>query len=232
MDRRVSRQEGLSLIEVLITLLVMSLVLGIILPIASRSVLSNLSLGERALSTGNADVAEILFRRLLTSAIAPAPAYAKRPTTVTGDAERARLSVAAGGARPCGSDVSADVELLIRRDGAGGRLLCVAGDQEVEWLRWSGGAATFSYSPDGQEWSSRWEPRDARASSDEVEAVLRPDADRPFLRFSLSPNLNASGAPQAPHFWTERVGILLESPVELQLIEREGASATVRLPEP
>jgi prepilin-type N-terminal cleavage/methylation domain-containing protein len=223
-----SREDGLSLIEVLVALLIMSLALGIILPIASRSVISNLTLGERALSAGNADVSEVLFRRVLASAVAPGPDYRKRPTTVTGDAEQARLFAPAGGARPCGSAISADVELVIRKVDGGGRLVCLAGDEEVELFRWSAGAGAFSYSPNGKDWSSSWEPRDVRAPSGEIEAVVVPAVDRPFLRFSVT----APGAPQRSFFWIERVGVMLERPLDPRFLEPEGASSTVRLPEP
>ena len=226
--RGCSREDGLSLIEVLVALLVMSLALGIILPIASRSVTSNLSLGERALSTGNADVAEILFRRVLTSAIAPRPTFGKRPTTIRGDDMQAHFFAPAGGSQPCGSNVGAEVDLVIRPRDRGGSLVCLAGGGEVELLRWSTGVGAFSYSPDGKEWSSSWDALDVRPPSNEPEAIVVPAVDRPLLRFSLT----AEGAPQGSLVWMERVGVLLERPLDPRFLEPEGASSTVRLPEP
>lgn len=153
------KTEGFSVLEAIIALLVASLILSVILPIASRSVGDNLRVGMRGLDAVAASIEESAFRGLAAAAV-PAPSQPFRPAIremLSGRATQIDMTAMAPQVTLCvpQGEIAA-VTLAIEQQGDAGRLVCRTEGGERELMRWSQGVASFAYSLDGGAWSDIW----------------------------------------------------------------------------
>lgn len=198
--RRVNstQRSGFSIIEAIIVLLIASLILSVVLPTVSRAVSDNLRIGMRGLDNFSLSIAESSLRRLAAATVSPPPVPLEPASlnTVSGDNSRAKFHVLSTEAVPCARRGQlTEVRLAIEAASPGGRLICEAGGEVKEIIRWEEGAASFSYSLDGREWASAWPRAEsglaARADelADLLEVPRRASVVAPLLRFIISDSL-------------------------------------------
>lgn len=198
--RRVSstQRSGFSIIEAIIVLLIASLILSVVLPTVSRAVSDNLRIGMRGLDSFSLSIAETSLRRLAAATVSPPLVPLEPPSldTVSGDSSRAEFHVLPTEAVPCARRGQLTVvRLAIEAASPGGRLICEAGGEVKEIIRWEEGAASFSYSLDGREWANAWPPAESGLASrtdepaDLLQVPRRASVVAPLLRFSISDSL-------------------------------------------
>ena len=211
---------GFSVLEAIIALLVASLILSVILPIASRSVSDNLRIGMRGLDAVALSIEESAFRGLASAAV-PAPTLPFRPAprdmlsgspaeiVMTAMAPQQTLCV------PQGELVA--VKLTIEQQGEAGRLVCRIDERERELMRWEEGEASFAYSLDGGAWSKIWPIAPATGSdAPQLGATQLSTIKAPRVRFILM----KAGRPSFS--WIAAFGYL--RPVQYQLDDMTSAS--------
>ncbi|GEM_PF-2214464 len=199
------KKYGFSLLEAIIILVVASLVLSVILPLASRTIRDNLRIGVAGLRSVDESLSEDVLRRLGGAVITPIVASGRPPavTTAEGSDRRLRITVLPDRDLPCAAAFHEQIiELRLESAGASGRLICVpiTGLEElevrsdvvsVEIFRWRGGFASFQYSENGQAWSKNWPLPHRRVSlEDDIQRVFASDeiigllpVSSPRLRF-------------------------------------------------
>lgn len=158
------RQAGFSLMEAIIALVIASMVLSAILPVASRSVTDNIRIGMKGLDAFSMSIDEQAFRSLADASVAPPTEPLKPP---------ARTTVAAGDAKgfdldatspvtlrcvPAGESVAVRIGIEPAADGKGGSLVCASGaGLRRDLMVWTDDSvASLSYSEDGRVWTPVW----------------------------------------------------------------------------
>jgi len=204
---------GFSVLEAIIALLVASLILSVILPIASRSVGDNLRIGMHGLDAVALSIEESAFRGLASAAV-PAPTLPFRPAPLDmlsgSPAEIVMTAMAPQQTLCVPQGELAAVTLTIEQQGEAGRLVCRTEERERELMRWNEGEASFAYSLDGGAWSSIW-PIAPAAESDAplLGATQLATIKAPRVRFTLM----KAGRPSFS--WIAAFGYL--RPVQYQL---------------
>ena len=195
-DRR-NGEEGLSLIEALVIVTVTALIAALLLPLVSRTTGRNYALADRALDAAALAEGERGFRVMLRGVQQPVSSAGAglhgqaREMTFLSSPATPEACAAAGGAFP--------VRIRIVARGDGERLVCDSGGLHTEMARWTGGAATFSYSDDGVAWAAF--ARDASPDAQTTRGGAAPATHvAAFVRFALE---SAEGQRVV---WTERVG--------------------------
>lgn len=188
-DSRKLAMAGFSVLEAIIALVVASMILSVILPIASRSVSDNLRVGMRGLDAVALSIEESAFRGLAAAAV-PAPTLPFRPAPremLTGTPSEIVMTAMTPQVTLCvpqGEPVP--VTLSIEQSGEAGRLVCRAAERERELLRWQDGTASFAFSLDGGAWSDVW-PTGPDTSADVAQFGVsqRTSIKAPRVRFTL-----------------------------------------------
>jgi len=179
-------QEGLSLIEALVVVVVTALIALLLLPLASQSAHRNLTLSERNVDDADAANAESEFRTIVQGAEQVA-APGGGALALVGEANSLVVfPTLAAGAECAGAGVDAWVRLRIeRRAPRGGALVCETPEGNRDMLAWRQGDAAFWFSADGASWDRSWRDglRDPQASRD---GAVLPSRRAPLVRFSLS----------------------------------------------
>lgn len=184
-------ETGLSMIEVIVVMMISSLILAAVLPLSLRAVSANHRLGSGMINLSDRDIAEAVFRDLFASAAPLRFGDDRAPSTLEGDAERARISLRRGRVALCGDGPYDALELRIVEAGTGGLLICEAKGQQRTLYDWRSGEARFAYSLDGKAWSSAWPPRGSgdepalRSGSNEIERLRRNVVASPLIRFEV-----------------------------------------------
>lgn len=174
--RRLHLKSGLSLAEVLVVLVISSLVLSIVLPLAARSVADNLRIGLYGLNAQDLSLREASYRRLLQSAMQPRARAGENQITDTlqGQSDAVSLTVLSAQDNACaGAGQLTPIALRIVRADDKLVLRCVSANRSRDVLEIEGEAdARFSYSLDGFEWFDHWPLQDHTGQRLVVEAPL------------------------------------------------------------
>ena len=178
--------SGFTIMEALISLVVVSLMLSLLLPIVGGGLARNQSLGLAGLETMQSRLGEQLFRELAESA-------ARKPVSTLSDASssnihgsvtQARLRVAVDRRLPCALEGTvSEVELEIVNAADGGELHCRGAPGGARLLTWKKGRGEFSYSRDGATWLSEWPSAERARTSEPQQEVSGPVIA--LLRFSV-----------------------------------------------
>ena len=163
-----ARRAGFSLIEALVVLAIGGMALAVIFSIGIKAGDTGFSLGRRAMSVADADVAISDLRAIIRSLSLRPPAtivegvdqpIVAGPDRLEADAVMERAT----GCAPQGW--AGRLTLTIETQGAERVVMCQAGARKTPILtlpRGTTAAAAFSYSPDGATWTPSFEtPRDA-----------------------------------------------------------------------
>lgn len=156
------RRAGFSLIEALVVLAIGGMALAVIFSIGIKAGDTGFSLGRRAMSVADADVAISDLRVIIRSLSLRPPATIVEgvdqpiiagPDRLEADAVMERAT----GCAPQGW--AGRLTLTIERQGAERVLMCEAGARKTQLLTLPRGttAAAFSYSADGQSWGPSFE---------------------------------------------------------------------------
>lgn len=210
------RRPGFSLLEAIIILVVASLILSVILPLASRAIRDNLRIGVIGLNAVDDGLSQDLLRRMGAAIVAPLGELGVAPPrhNAQGNAQRVRFTVLAQQDLPCAQAFRLQtVELRIEAAGTSGKLFCVpiVGREElairtetsgIEIYRWRGAFAAFEYSEDGRTWGAVWPPPELRVTlEDDLRRVFQSDGavgleavSAPRLRFSIDRTLGRDSA--------------------------------------
>lgn len=157
-----ARRAGFSLIEALVVLAIGGMALAVIFSIGIKAGDTGFSLGRRAMSVADADVAISDLRAIIRSiSVRPTATIVEGvdqpivagPDRLEADAVMERAT----GCAPQGW--AGRLTLTIERQGAERVLMCQAGSRKTPILTLPRGsaAAAFSYSPDGANWVSVFE---------------------------------------------------------------------------
>ena len=166
-----ARRAGFSLIEALVVLAIGGMALAVIFSIGIKAGDTGFSLGRRAMSVADADVAISDLRSIIRSLSLRPPAsilegvdlpIVAGPNRLEADAVMERAT----GCAPQGW--AGRLTLTIETQGAEKVVMCQAGPRKTPILTLPRGAtAAFSYSPDGATWTPSFEtPRGAPVSMD------------------------------------------------------------------
>lgn len=165
-----ARRAGFSLIEALVVLAIGGMALAVIFSIGIKAGDTGFSLGRRAMSVADADVAISDLRAIIRSLSLRPPAtivegvdqpMVAGPDRLEADAVMERAT----GCAPQGW--AGRVILTIETEGAERVVMCQAGARKTPILTLPRGsaAAAFSYSPDGATWTAAFDtPRNAVVS--------------------------------------------------------------------
>ena len=179
-------QEGLTLIEALVIVVVTALIALLLLPLASQSAHRNFTLSERNVDAADAANAESEFRTIVQGAEQVA-APGGGALALAGEANSLVVfPTLAAGAACAGAGAEAWLRLRIeRRAPGGGALICETPEGSRDMLAWRQGDAAFWFSSDGASWDHSWRDnvRDAQASR---EGAVMASRRAPLVRFSLS----------------------------------------------
>ena len=157
-----ARRAGFSLIEALVVLAIGGMALAVIFSIGIEAGDTGFSLGRRAMSVADADVAISDLRAIIRSISVRPPAAIVEgvdqpiiagPDRLEADAVMERAT----GCAPQGW--AGRLTLTIERQGAERVLMCQAGARKTPIMTLPRGtsAAAFSYSPDGANWTAAFE---------------------------------------------------------------------------
>lgn len=204
-------EHGLSLIEVLVALVIASLILGAVLPIASRSMVQNLRLSEFGVRADETAFDELRFRALLASATqrpGRSPAVPE-PELAEGGPDGFSFRSVAAQPSPClQPGQSGAVRVEIERATRGARLVCIGPQGARPLTGWVRSIPALAYSADAQAWHDSW-PLEAegavQAGSDEPpDPAARGDrvTSAPLVRVMLA---DGDGARQR-RVWIVRIG--------------------------
>jgi len=201
------RRLGLSLLEAIVVLVISSMVLSIVLPLASRSIRDNVRIGARGLDAQQVSIEEEVFRRLVRGAVQRPPAPGETPNAdiVVGDGEGFSAAILAEAPAGCASGGRIeDVRIAVENTGDAVRLTCAVAERRIVLLDLPAGSdAAFSYSWDGDAWSSTWPNEGFFGVNEMVE-----DAERPTQRLVAAPlvRLSLASSTARPTTWIERAG--------------------------
>ena len=192
---RMHARAGLSLAEVLVVLVISSLVLSIVLPLAGRSVADNLRIGVYGLNSQDLSLREESYRRLLRSATQPRAQAGENQSadTLTGQSDAFSMTVLSLQDNACAfAGRLTAIELRIVRAGQDQVLQCSGDGRSQDLLKLDGVvSAAFLYSSDGREWFDHWPLEDGGEQRLVVDAPL----------VSL-----VAGSVSRPIVWVERAG--------------------------
>lgn len=146
-------EQGLSLLEALICLAVISLMAAVLLPLSGVSSIKMLKRAEQNVLRVDEFSAEeklrIIFRHADVS-----PKAERAPIDAAGNARVISFEVLAPGATECGAKGRARITLRITTDGDAGILQCQVGAHTTTLMKWREGEARFAYSLDGARWTA------------------------------------------------------------------------------
>jgi len=204
------RRRGLSLAEALVVLVISSLVLSIALPLAARSVIDNLRIGNHGLSAQDLSLREETFRRVLKAAVQPSAPAGAEPiaSTVAGDSRSVRLTVLAEEDALCargGQVMRIELRLDERAQSSGLNCASDLGSRPLLALA-NAQSLSFAYSADGRVWSDHWPLR-----GDDQNEVL---VEAPLVRLLVA-------TPSRTIVWIERAGAT--APLNYELRARTNA---------
>lgn len=198
--------SGFTIMEALISLVVVSLMLSLLLPIVGFGLIRNQSMGLGGLETMQTRLGEQLFRELVESA-ARKPIYRlseEFESSLQGGATSARIRIEVSRRLPCALEGTiSQIELFIVQKGEGGELHCKGPPGGTRLLAWTKGRGEFMYSMDGADWFTDWPvPERSGTSGIQPQDKTPPIA---LLRFSVlevgAPGINwivSVGTPEAP----------------------------------
>ena len=209
--------DGFSVVEALVSLLVIGLLLSVLRPLIGTGVQRSHQMALRGLEAREAALGEALFQRLLAD-VTQAPVTRideLNRSPVSGDGRSVTLRVRARSEAVCApAGWIGQVELEIRQAASGSEIVCRSPLAEQPVYSWPSGEARFSYSPDGTSWFDRWPPSE--------EDLKRAGPGRPggrvfpILRFTAGPEgavlqewVAVAGALQPPDY---RFDMLSETP--------------------
>ncbi|GAM98298.1 hypothetical protein U91I_01931 [alpha proteobacterium U9-1i] len=173
-------EQGLSVLEALIVTAITAMLIVLLLPLAPRGMRRDYAVAETAIATGAAMRAERAFHAVLSGfALPPGP---REPGQVEAVIRGNRIGLAgqflAIQESPCArAGVEGAARVFVRRDGAGGALVCEGPHGAADLLRWAEGRASFSYSADAVNWTQTWPVGRAQGA---------PDAQSVLVRFTLA----------------------------------------------
>ncbi|WP_427791028.1 type II secretion system protein [Brevundimonas diminuta] len=167
---KTARRSGFSLIEALVVLAIGGMALAVIFSIGIKAGDTGFSLGRRAMSVADADVAISDLRSIIRSVSVRPPASmmegVDRPILAAPD--RLEADVVMERATGCAPQGWAGRLTLSLSAGGEPALMCQAGDRTVTLMTLPGGAgAALSYSENGQEWGPTFETPNALATGTE-----------------------------------------------------------------
>ena len=178
--------SGFTIMEALISLVIVSLMLSLLLPIVGGGLTRNQSLGLAGLETMQSSLGEQLFRELAESA-ARKPIYSlsdEFASNINGSPTQAQLRVVVDRRLPCALEGTvSEVELEIVNTVDGGELLCKGPPGGTRLLAWKKGRGEFAYSLDGAVWNADWPSAERARTSDSQQEAKGPAIA--LLRFSV-----------------------------------------------
>lgn len=197
-------RSGFSLIEALVVLAIGGMALAIIFSIGVKAGDTGFSLGRRAMSAADADIAASDLRTIIRSlGLRPAAAFSvdtDRPTT--GEALRLESDVVMERATQCAPQGWAGrMILIVEPSGPELVLFCVVAGRKTPLITMRGGDPAFTYSTDGVTWSSAFSNAPpARRSFQTVQAV------RLYVRFAGAPAIDVieMATSGRPDVWLRR----------------------------
>ena len=154
------RRHGFSLIEALVVLAIGGMALAIIFSIGTKAGDTGFSLGRRAMTAADADIAISDIRTILQSIALrpPAAAVTGLDTPTEGEADRLTSPVVMKRATMCAPAGWAGMLTLrlVESPNQDQVLTCSAGDRTVDLATFPRGGAGFTFSSDGREWTPRY----------------------------------------------------------------------------
>lgn len=191
------RQNGFSLIEALVVLVIGGMALAIIFSIGTKAGDTGFSLGRRALTASDSDVASSDVRSLIRSlALRPAKTFVTGvDQPIVGRTDRLESDAVMERANQCAPQGWAGrLVLAIETEGAEKALYCEASGRRTALITGVRGEAALTYSTDGETWTSSY-------TNAPAELTFGPLASqRLYVRFS-APNIDvievaSSGRPE------------------------------------
>ena len=181
-------RAGFSLVEALVVLAISGMALAIIFSIGVKAGDTGFSLGRRAMSAADVDIAASDLRSILRS-------FALRPSLlfldgvdepILGTANRLEGDVVMERATQCAPlGWSGRLMLEIEPDGAGQSLTCSANGKKVTLLTTRGDNASLTYSRDGQVWTRAYTNKIENRSEEAL-----PRSDKVWVRFAARPEVD------------------------------------------
>ena len=156
-----ARRAGFSLIEALVVLAIGGMALAVIFSIGIKAGDTGFSLGRRAMSVADADVAISDLRAIFRSISLRPPATMLEgiDQPILAAPDRLEVDVVMERATGCAPQGWAGRMTLSLRTEGEPALLCQAGDRTITLMPLPQGAkAALSYSEDGQTWTPTFEP--------------------------------------------------------------------------
>lgn len=195
------RRAGFSLIEALVVLAIGGMALAIIFTIGTKAGDTGFSLGRRAMSVADSDIAISDLRSILRSAVVrPDRAFVEdvdRPTT--GSASRLETDVVFERANQCGPRGWAGRLVLTIQTGAGqNQLVCEAAGRTTVLVDLKAATGAFSYSTDGRTWTPDYVSGPVR--SEDFEVIRSKTLWVRFISPTTGDVIESSGS-GAPQYW-------------------------------
>lgn len=206
------REAGLSLFEVLIALVIASLLLGAVLPMAGRSMAQNLRLAELSLRAEDADLDEVRFRALAASAYQRPPSASNLMDVniVTGGPDGFEFFAIAARPVPCLElGQAALIRVSVERSPQGQRLICSGPTGSEPLTGWMEAISGFLYSDDGLRWRNDWPKEDDLEAPPQPPAPIDFEATAPLpttIAPLVSASLSSGKGVRRQRLWVVRVG--------------------------
>lgn len=193
------RRAGFSLIEALVVLAVGGMAIAIIFSIGVKAGDTGFSLGRRAMSAAERDIAINDLRASFRSlSVRPAAAYDPAlDKPLTGEARRLASEVVMERATQCAPQGWAGPLILtIEPVGDKTTLFCQAGTRKTALIPDNPADAAFSYSRDGQAWAPTFDN-----TPTEADRLNDPKSDAVFVRFQGSVDVLERAESSRPMKW-------------------------------
>lgn len=193
------RRQGFSLIEALVVLAVGGMAIAIIFTIGVKAGDTGFSLGRRAMSAAERDIAVSDLRASLRSlSVRPAAAFnpaLDRP--IAGEPRRLVAEAVMERATQCAPmGWAGSLVLTIEDAGDHTTLFCEAAGRKTALLTDNPPSATFSYSRDGRTWTSTFDN-----TPTEADRLNDPRSDAVFVRFRGTADILERAESARPFKW-------------------------------